>query len=56
MTREILNSRKENEGFMTELKRTQGMNREIISDYLSLMNTKGNEDMFLSKHLSALII
>jgi hypothetical protein len=51
MMREIMNCRRENEGFVNELKRAQGFNREIVSDYFKLMDTKikGNEEVFLSK-------
>lgn len=50
MMREILNARRENEGFNNELQRTQEANREIIRDYFKLMDSKikGNEEIFMS--------
>lgn len=49
--REIKNVKKENEGLLNEIKRTQNLNREIISDYFKLMDTKikGNDEIFMSK-------
>ncbi|CDW78363.1 UNKNOWN [Stylonychia lemnae] len=50
LMREIRNVKKENESLLNEIKRTQNMNREIISDYFKLMDTKikGNEETFIS--------
>eukprot|EP00347_Sterkiella_histriomuscorum_P018087 403346840 len=54
LMREIKNMKKENEGLLNEIKRTQNQNREIISDYFKLMDAKinsGNEATFLTSSM-----
>ena len=51
LMKEVKNTKRENEGLLNEIKRTQNMNREMIGDYLKLMDQKiqGKDEMFITQ-------